>query len=255
MSREKALVLKFGGSQATGMEGADASYLHDFLSHIGTDLLRSYDHVGLVIGGGPRVRVLQASVEGDTAKDMIAREAMWEHAETLRQVAGSLGLETVDRVPHSPEEMNQILKLDKSPVIAMSWLQDGQSSDASSIMLAEKWRKEIGEAEIVILSNIAYIFTDDPRKNSLAKAIARSNVRQLVKEKVLSDDPKSFVPGGHVVIDPVGVSRLVSGRNSEMPLLFGHGAAPVEVLRFLTGHPQEKGTVLHNSISQTVYAE
>jgi uridylate kinase len=253
--KEKALVLKFGGSQATGMEGADASYLHSFLSHIGIDLLKSYDRVGLVIGGGPRVRVLQASVEGDTAKDMIAKEAMWEHAETLRQVAGSLGLETVSRVPHSPEEMNHILKTDNNPVIAMSWLQDGQSSDTSSIMLAEKWRKEIGQAEIVILSNIAYIFTDDPRNNTMAKAIARSNVRRLVKEKVLSDDPKNFVPGGHVVIDPVGVSKLVSGHNSEMPLLFGHGGAPVEVLRFLTGHQQEQGTVLHDQYDHTAYVE
>lgn len=253
MKEKKALVIKFGGSEATGMEGARKDYLYDFLQSIGSDVFDTYDHIGLVIGGGPRVRALQANVEGDTAKNLVAREVMWEHAETLRDVANAVGLQTVASVPHSPEEMYDLLNTDKSQTIVMSWLKDRQSSDASSILLLEKWAQEIRTAEIVILSNVAYIFTHNPNEVTTARAIIRSNVNQLVRERVLSDDPNSFKPGDHVVIDPVAVSILVRNNNKQIPLFFSHGNNPGDVGKFLTGEQPHYGTLLHNKYSKTVY--
>lgn len=253
--RENSLVIKFGGSQATSIEGAKADYLYGFLNSLGTSLLNSYAHIGLVIGGGPRARALQAQVKGVSQKNLVTRQVMWEHAETLADVSRSLGLSTVKDVPHSPEEMDHILRSDKARVVALSWLQDGQSSDASSISLAEIWMKEIHSAQVVILSNVAYIFTNNPNVVATARAITRSNVRQLVKEGVLTDDPRSFIPGDHVVIDPVAVSRLVRNENIAIPLYFGHGADPVNVKVFLNGMQTNKGTILNKKYVRTEYID
>lgn len=252
MREKHALVIKFGGSQATGMEGAKADYLHSFLSDLGSDILCSYNHIGLVIGGGPRVRALQSQVVTDHEKNMVARQVMWDHAETLKQVAASLGLQTADCVPHTVEEVEWMLKVDINPVVVVSWLKDGQSSDTSSVILAEAWRRQRNMAELVILSNVAYIFTQDPSLIG-ARAIRRSNVKRLVREGVLSDDPSTFTPGGHVVMDAVAVSKLVKHDNTKIPLLFGHGANSTDVRRFLRKVDPEEGTLLNDCYGETIY--
>ena len=91
---EKAITLKLGGSEATSAEGANYEYLYSFIDQI-ANTLNTFDKIGLIIGGGPRIRVLQKTVDTDYEKDMIAREAMWGHAETLSEVASNLGFEKI----------------------------------------------------------------------------------------------------------------------------------------------------------------
>lgn len=254
MTKERALILKFGGSSATNMEGANTEYLSSFLGGI-LDLLQAYDRVGVIIGGGPRIRELQKTVETNTEKDLIAREALWEHAEQLRKVAEDLGLETFPNIPHSPAEVHLALQEQMEKVIAVSWLNEGQSTDASAVFLAEEWKDQGYEAVIVILSNVLHIFTADPKSNPDAAPIQSSSVSLLVKEGVLLNDPEKFRPGMNVTIDPVAVSHLEKQGKKAPAVFFGDSQDITGVRQFLSGENPETGTVLRPDIRQTSYVQ
>jgi len=247
---KKALVIKFGGSSATNAEGADREYLQSFLTSI-EEYLSGFEKIGLIIGGGKRIRLLQETVATNYEKDMIAREAMWEHAETLREIAQEIGLDPVDQVPHSLEEL-KLLQTQEGRTVTSSWLKDGQSSDTSAILMAEMWLEEGYEALVVILSNVAHIYTADPKKDYLARPIAVSSVQNLVDEKVLSQD--KFIPGMSVTIDPVAVSILTSLGDGAPSIFFGDSADVDGVASFLQGEDVESGTVLDPSIKETKYS-
>ncbi|MEP7166362.1 MAG: hypothetical protein ABI758_00105 [Candidatus Woesebacteria bacterium] len=252
-AKEKACVIKIGGSGATDMNGASKPNLIALLTEIGIPELSKYSRLALGIGGGPRVRALQATKETDHEKDMVARDVMWEHAEDLLAVAASLGLVTVPGIPHSPEEMMHIARNQKQPVVAMSWLKDKQSSDTSALMLAMEWQRQGYDTELVILSNVLHIFTADPKHDPEARPISRSSVPLLVKENVLIDDPEKFRPGMNVTIDPVAVSHLVRQENEKLDLMFTGMSNGRNVNAFLSGYEPDMGTVLRPSIEQTVY--
>lgn len=251
--KQKALVIKFGGSVATNIEGANEHYLRNFFEHLGLDVLSSVDRLGLLIGGGPRVRELQKSVSTNYEKDMIAREAMWEHAESLRTVAEELGLDPTEAVPHSSKELLEMLPDLENKTVVASWLKDGQSSDASAISLAEAWVNQGYEAAVVILSNVAHIFTADPKKDDSAKPISYSSVDQLVKEGVLIDDPSKFTPGMSVTIDPIAVRTLKDMRDEAPTVFFGNSESYDDVRSFLIGESIQSGTILDPAQNNTEY--
>lgn len=252
--KERALIIKFGGSVATTPDGANKDYLRSFLKGLGLDLLRSYQRVGLVIGGGSRVRALQKGLETDYQKDMIAQGALWEHAQDLLSVAGEVGLETVDRIPHSRTEAYQMVAHQQKPVLAMSWVTTGQSTDAAAVMLSEMWQQRQYKAEIVILSNVFHILTGDPKQDITARPIRSSSVERLVEEGVLIDNPDDYKSGMNVTIDPVAVRNLLV-MNEQIPsLFFGHANDIASVIAYLLGKIPENGTVLKPTNLSTVYA-
>lgn len=241
-NHERAIVIKFGGSYATTMEGANREYLHSFLAEL-IGLLQDYQRIGLVIGGGPRIRALQQTVDGDHQKNMIAREALWEHAEDLKSVIEELGF-AAEPVPHDFAAALETLAHQTSPVVVVSWLADGQSTDTSAVTLAETWQTQGYEAVIVILSNVANIFTADPRVIPDAQPITHSSVQHLVEEGVLLNDPATFKPGMSVTIDPVAVSRLEAMGEKAPSVWFGNGADKEGVKEFIRHGRAQTGTTL-----------
>lgn len=250
---EKAITLKLGGSEATSAEGANYEYLYSFIDQI-ANTLNTFDKIELIIGGGPRIRVLQKTVDTDYEKDMIAREAMWGHAETLSEVASNLGFEKI-AVARSLDEAIALANDDETRVITMSWLKSGQSSDASSILLAREWWNQEYETFIVILSNVLNIFTADPKKNDNTRAIASSSIDNLVTEGVILNNPDQFVPGMNVPIDPVAISLLQQLGSSAPDVFFGSGNDTEGVLSFLKGRKPETGTVLSTRNKVTAYVD
>ncbi|PWU24142.1 hypothetical protein C5B42_00575 [Candidatus Cerribacteria bacterium 'Amazon FNV 2010 28 9'] len=252
MNKEKALVLKFGGSGATTIEGANVEYLTSFLSSL-VDVFSQYERIGLIIGGGPRIRSLQKTVNTDYEKNMIAREALWEHAEQLLDVIIELGLEAVPVIPHSIDEAIQIINLQLGKVVVLSWLKEGQSTDASAIFLADEWQFQGYEATIVILSNVTHIFTSDPKIDPQAKSIQSSNVKALVEQNILVDDPLAFKPGMNVTIDPVAVAHLLEMEDNAPKIFFGDYKDAESVRAFLLGLVPQNGTILSTQCVKTIY--
>lgn len=253
--KPQAIIFKFGGSSATTMEGTNKDYIRSFFSALKMDLPKLYDRIILVIGGGPRIRALQETVEGDSAKNLIAREALWEHAQALLEVSKEFGWDVTPVVPHSAEEAEKMIASKKDGVMAMSWLRDGQSTDASAVLAARGLQEAGYGVTMVMLSNINRIFTADPKKDPQAKPISVTSVPLLVNEGVFIDDPKAFKPGMHIALDPVAVSLLNGYGDTAPTIFFCHGADTKNTHAYLTGETFHDGTLLDPQQKKTRYGE
>lgn len=255
MNKEhKALVLKFGGSNAVEDNGANAEYLFRFLTAIGVKKLQTYEKLGLVIGGGQRVRTLQMQHDDSTQKDLAARNMLWEHATTLLTVAKMVGLSVDSRIPHDVEEMDHILQTQKHQVLSMNWVKAGQSTDATAMILLDRWARMGYEANMVILSNVTYIYTGDPKIQTDAKPIKFAGIESLISNGVVVNDPDKFVPGMNTTIDPVAV-RIYQTLEQYFPLLyFGHSLHPHAVFTFLNGMIPHIGTLVSTGNHEIEYA-
>lgn len=253
---EQALVLKFGGSSSTTMEGANPEYFLPFFKEMQDVLTQHYARLALVIGGGPRIRALQAGVEGDREKDTVAIRALREHAQQLGNFARKSGFSVEAEVPQNEEHAREIFARDRASVITIGGLKTGQSTDTAAVTAAEMFRDQGYEALVVILSNVWRIFTADPKTHPEALPIRRASLNTLVREGVLHNDPAQFRPGMNVTIDPVAVHKLQNqnGRG-HIPLWFGHGQDQSNLRRYATNTVPENGTSIVDGNLETEYYE
>ena len=219
--KQRIAVVKFGGSFATDPETGviKQDYFEDFFRTFASVLLEHYAKIGLIIGGGPRVRRDQRAA-GDIssgAKDRLAKHMMLENAEVLRQLAGSHGLKVASAVPNSPAMAAALARDHTHDVISASWLKEGQSSDTSAVLLLQLFAQELArttdpkdiELLAMILSNVLFICTADPKLDKNARPISFATFPALIERGVLSKNTDDFRPGMSVPIDPVAVHDLL----------------------------------------------
>lgn len=255
--RPRAAVIKFGGSNATTLEGANVEYLSGFLREVAPLLLSMYARAILSIGGGPRVRVEQQRYTTNEEKDTAGIRIIREHAHQLVSIARSIGLSVASSVPRNERELRELVHNHREFALVLGGLKTGQSSDAAAVTAAEVLQDEGYDAVIVMLSNIRHIFTADPKVNAGARPIQRASIDALVADGVVVNDPKLFVPGMNVALDPVAVSRLQERgrRGKPIRLWFGHGSDVANAKRFLSGKPVQGGTELVSRNKRTAYYE
>jgi uridylate kinase len=220
-SKQRVGVIKFGGSFATNQETGllKESYFEDFFRVFANILIEQYAKVGLVIGGGPRVRRDQADAGNVSAgeKDRVAQSIMWQNAEKLRQIAGDYRLRVPSRVPHSQDEALRMILDHHYSVMIASWLKEGQSSDAVAAFLLRQLTDALRRTEspeeiwplIVILSNVPFLFDKDPDKHTDSQPISFATLSTLEKSGIISSKLEDFDSGMNVPIDPVAVNRLL----------------------------------------------
>ncbi|HIW35860.1 MAG TPA: UMP kinase [Candidatus Treponema faecavium] len=151
----------------------------------------------LVIGGGAPARVYQnayRSVCGDCDNeqaDWIGVMATRLNAQLVRAVFSDLCGQPVVYDPTAPVEFSGRV------LIAAGW-KPGFSSDNDAVILAERF----GAKTVVNLSNIAKVYTDDPRTNPDAKpldTVSWADFRRMVGDE--------WTPGKNVPFDPVASRR------------------------------------------------
>lgn len=210
-------VLSLGGS-IVAPEGPDPVFLKAFRSlvdrHLSVDPAR---RLILVVGGGGPARSWQKAFReaarpedaaDDSAQDWIGIMATRLNAELVRALMGALAPQDVVTDPTAVDLfMGRVL-------VAAGW-KPGWSTDYDAVLLAEKF----GAGEVVNLSNIEKVYTDDPRKNPAAKpidAISWGDFKKLVGEE--------WKPGANAPFDPVATRRAAelglrvvcaAGRNLE----------------------------------------
>ncbi len=252
---EKALIVKFGGSSSTTMEGANPEYFLPFFNDVKEALTQHYARLALIIGGGPRVRALQAGVTEDREKDQIGIRALREHAAQLRTFARESGLSVAEYVPQDEQHAREIVSADKAFAVAFGGLKVGQSTDTVAITAAEIFQDEGYEALVVVLSNIARIFTADPKLEPNARPIRRASLDRLVEEGVLVNDPAKFRPGMNVTLDPVAVHRLQQRGTLRPDIWFGHGQDRTNVAHVARRVEPNDGTQIVSYDLETEYYE
>jgi uridylate kinase len=206
-----------------------------------------------VIGGGPRIRELQNQVKTDYDKDMIARAALWEHAQQLGEVAAEQGWSYVPIVPRSTGEATRLMQTQREFALALSWLQAGQSTDATAILAADIWRERFRDALVVILSNVAAIYTADPKVDRQARPIRAASVDLLVAQGILQNSVEQFKPGMRATIDPVAVNHLQRMGSQAPSVFFGQAQDINGVRQFLLHHQVQSGTYLDPHIPEIKY--
>ncbi len=193
-------VLSLGGS-IVAPESPDAAFLKAFVQ-----LVRAYLSAGdsrrliiVVGGGGPARRWQQAYREvmecraGDEheAQDWIGIMATRLNAQLVKALLGELCPQDVVTDPTA-------VGLFMGRVLVASGWKPGFSTDNDAVLLAERF----GADRIFNLSNIAKVYTDDPRTNPEARpidAISWAEFRKLVGEE--------WSPGKNSPFDPVATRK------------------------------------------------
>ena len=191
-------VLSVGGSIVVPQQPNEA-FLRDFASGIRSWLQASADRkLIMVVGGGGPARVYQNAYKNIVGESAANDEADWIgimatrlNAQLLKAVFSDLCPQPVVYDPTAVEQFTgQVL-------IAAGW-KPGFSTDNDAVLLAERF----SATQVINLSNIEKVYTDDPKKNPNAQPIDRiswENFIQMVGTE--------WVPGKNVPFDPVASLR------------------------------------------------
>ncbi len=195
-------VISLGGSIVAPQE-PDAGFISSF-HKLAVEYLEAADdrRLIIVVGGGGPARIWQKALrdaagpamespEAASAQDWIGIMATRLNAQLIKAVFGALCPQDVVIDPTAVNIfMGRIM-------VAAGW-KPGFSTDNDAVLLAEKF----GADEVLNLSNIAKVYTDDPRTNPAAKPI--DTISWADFRKIVGD---SWTPGKNLPFDPVATKR------------------------------------------------
>ncbi len=186
-------ILSLGGS-IISPEKVDVDFLRNFNTALRNYLAEDTSRkVILVCGGGSPARVYQEAYRTITdapqsdAQDWIGIKATHLNGQLLCAVFSDLCTDALVTDP------TQDIAFGGQVLVAAGW-KPGFSTDTDAVYLAEKF----GGNLIVNLSNIAKVYTDDPRKNPAAvplDSITWEDFRTMVGDE--------WTPGKNTPFDPI----------------------------------------------------
>lgn len=203
------MVLSVGGSILAPQSGIDTAFIKGFKKLLERHIHRGWKFV-IVVGGGAAARQYQAAAKdiGSLTRDdldWIGIHATRLNAHLLRTVFRRLAHPVVVKDP------TRIPKKWKEPVLVGAGWKPGWSTDYVAVRLA----KRLGARMVVNLSNVDYLYTEDPKKNPAAEPICEIDwpkFRKMVGSK--------WDPGMNVPFDPVA-SKLAHASKLQVVLANG----------------------------------
>lgn len=179
-------------------EGVDVRFLKEFRATIEAWLSEdSGRRAVLITGGGAPARTYQKAYrdivpEADhEAQDWIGVAATRLNAALVKAVFGTLSPDEVVTDPTAPFDWTGRV------LVAAGW-KPGFSTDFDAVLLAERF----GARTVVNLSNIAKVYTDDPRKNPQAKPL--DSVTWAEFQKLVGTE---WNPGLNAPFDPIATKK------------------------------------------------
>ena len=213
---KKTTIISLGGSMIAP-DGVAIPFLAEFRKRITAWLGEDGDRrVVLITGGGAPARVYQQAyrsvVESPDAdrQDWIGIAATRLNGALVKGIFGPLCPDEVVTDPTASFEWaGKVL-------VAAGW-KPGFSTDFDAVVLAERF----GAGTVVNLSNIAQVYTDDPKKNPAAKPL--DSVTWPDFQKIVGTEWK---PGINAPFDPVATKKaaelgltVVVASGSDLPNL------------------------------------
>ena len=186
-------VLSVGGS-IIAPDKVDYEFLSAFKSAIKSYLDENKDRkLIFVTGGGAPARIYQEAYRNvcsdadSSLQDWLGIKATHLNGTLLRAIFSEY---TEDELVTDP---TKDIPFSRRILVAAGW-KPGFSTDTDAVYLAEKF----GGKLVVNLSNIAKVYTDDPRKNPDAKPI--DNISWKDFRAMVGDE---WVPGKNTPFDPI----------------------------------------------------
>jgi uridylate kinase len=197
-------VLSLGGS-IVAPEGPDPAFLSSFMAlvreHLAVDGER---RLILVVGGGGPARLWQRAYrEASLAREAGGKAEDHDVQDWIGVMATRLNAQLVKALlgPLSPQEVvtdPTSLSMFMGRVLVAAGWKPGFSTDYDAVLLAERF----GAERLLNLSNIAKVYTADPRVDPAARpidSISWADFRAIVGEE--------WSPGKNVPFDPVATRK------------------------------------------------
>lgn len=222
-------IISVGGSIVIPHTGFDISFLKKFRNLILSRVKKGEKFI-LVIGGGATCRNYQSALSkvnkvSNTELDWLGIYTTWFNAEFVKLLFGKFVYEEVIKNPTLK------IKTNKPIIIAGGW-KPGCSTDKDAVLMA----KNFGAKELINLSNIEYVYDQDPKKFKDAKKIEKIAWPEFRKNVV----GYKWVPGKNVPFDPMA-SGLAEKLKLKVSILNGTDLGEVEKA---VGNKKFKGTVI-----------
>lgn len=223
MAPHETIVISVGGSLIVP-DQIDISFLSALKKLIvrETDPPNSRRFV-IICGGGKTCRKYQAA--GAATAPLSKEELDWIgthtntfNAQFMRIIFQDVAHQSVITDPTTIPESDK-------PVLFVGGWQPGGSSDLVAVVAAQT----LGAKKIINLSNVDYVYTDDPNKNLSAEKIEEiswSDFRKLI--------PAEWDPGLSSPFDPVA-AREAERLGIEVAIIHGNKLAELE--NYLEGRP------------------
>ncbi|MDP2791828.1 MAG: UMP kinase [Rectinemataceae bacterium] len=242
MEDMKTYVLSLGGSIVAPLEGPDVPYLAEFRTRLEAWFAMHPSHrLILVVGGGGPARTYQSALrafwkarraaEGseeaecnNVALDNLGIAATRLNAQLVKATMGELCFDDVVTDPSAPIDFSGKV------LIASGW-KPGFSSDFDAVYLGERF----GAKTVLNLSNIAKVYTADPKLEPAAQPIDRitwSAFRAMVGS--------TWTPGANLPFDPIASARAEA---AGMQVICAAGKNLDNLFRILDGQAYE-GTLI-----------
>lgn len=223
------VVVSLGGSLIVPKTGIDTVFLKGF-KQLTQKLLKDGLQLVIIVGGGRTARDYQqaATALGSLPPDdldWLGIHATRLNAHLLRTI---LKTEAHPRLITDPEKDE--LPKDARLIIGAGW-KPGWSTDYDAVIIARR----LGAARIVNVSNVEYVYDEDPHTN--AKAIRFETITWPALRHIIGD---KWSPGLNAPFDPVA-ARLCEQDRLAVVIVSGADLANVE--QAIRGAPF-RGTVV-----------
>ncbi len=190
-------VISLGGSIVVPDE-PDAGLIAAYRDLLFEYLEETEEKLIVVVGGGATARKYQGALRdvagsagGPDAQDWIGIMATRLNAELLRHALAPVCSDPVVYDPTGP------IAFEGRILVAAGW-KPGFSTDNDAVLLAERY----GADTVINLSNIAQVYTDDPRTNPSARPL-----EHVTWEEFRSIVGSEWTPGKNLPFDPVATQR------------------------------------------------
>lgn len=197
---DQTTIISLGGS-IIAPDGVDVRFLGDFRKRI---ILWLEEDSGrravLITGGGSPARVWQQAYRSvveepsTDSQDWIGVAATKLNAALVKAVFGNLCPDDVVTDPTAPFSWTGRV------LVASGW-KPGFSTDFDAVLLAERFSSKT----VINLSNIAQVYTDDPKKNPEARPLASISWPEF--QKIVGTEWK---PGINAPFDPVASKKAAA---------------------------------------------
>jgi len=188
-------IISLGGSLISTGKGVDINFLKEFREVILAQITKG-NKFYIVAGGGQTARNSINSANNiveinNEQKDWIGIAATRLNACIIRTLFTEYAHHSIVRDPSIDPKTNK-------PIIVTGGWKPGHSTDFVAAYLAEKHNIRT----IINLSNIDYVYTDDPRKNPNAKIIKQTSWSEF--QKIVGT---KWQPGLNAPFDPIASQR------------------------------------------------
>nr|QQK86157.1 uridylate kinase [Treponema sp.] len=224
-------VLSVGGSIVVPQQ-PDEPFLRDFASHIRRWLSVSADRkLILVVGGGGPARMYQQAYRKIIDNTPSNDEADWIGIMATRLNAQLLKAIFSDICPNPVVYDPTAVELFSGQVLIAAGWKPGFSTDNDAVLLAERFSAK----QVINLSNIGKVYSDDPKKNPDAKPIDTISWEQFIR--LVGTE---WIPGKNVPFDPVASLRA---QKAGIQVICAGGSDLNNLDNILNDHPF-KGTTI-----------